>query len=58
VKSQRGGVLGGSNWTEGSRDTKEKDGRSIKLASFSKCERSTEIPRVSQLLLVIYQGFC
>jgi len=58
VESQRGGVLRGGNWTEESRDAEEKGKRDIKLASFSKCKRSIEISRVSQLLLVIYQGFC
>ena len=33
------------------------DKRSIKLAGSLKCERSAEISRVSQLLLVVYQGF-
>ena len=57
MESQRGGVLRGGNQTEGSRNVEGKGGRSIKLASFSKCERSAEISRVSQLLPVIYQGF-
>ena len=58
VESQRGRVLGGSNWTEESRDAEEKGRKGIKLTSSLKCKRSTEIFRVSQLLPVIYQGFC
>ena len=58
MESQRGRVLRGGNQTEGSRDAEGKGRRSIKLASFSKCERSAEISRVSQLLPAIYQGFC
>ena len=57
MESQRGGVLRGGNWTEGSRDAEGKGKRDIKLASSSKCKRSIEISRVSQLLLVVYQGF-
>ena len=53
MKLQRGGVLWGSNQTKGSRDTEEKGRRSIKLTSSSKCEKSTEISRVNQLLLAI-----
>jgi len=58
VESQRGGVLRSSNWIKGSRDTEKKGRRGIKLTSSLKCERSIEISRVSQLLLVVYQGFC
>ena len=58
VESQRDRVLRGGNWTKGSRDAEEKGRRGIKLVSFLKCKRSVEISRVSQLLLVIYQGFC
>ena len=47
MKSQRDGVFRGSNQTKESRDTEEKSGRGIKLASFSKHKGSIEISRVS-----------
>ena len=57
MKSQRSRVFRGGNQTKGSRDIEKKGKRDIKLASFSKYKRSTEISRVSQLLLAVYQGF-
>jgi len=56
MESIRGRIPRGSNWPLGSEDAKEESRRGPKLANTKKCERGAEIPRISQLLQVLYQG--
>jgi len=50
MESERGGVPRSSNWSEKSRDAKEENRRSAKLANIQKCQRGTEVFRPHQLL--------
>ena len=58
MESERGGVPRSSNWSEKSRDAKEENRRSAKLANIQKCQRGTEVFRPHQLLQEVYKRLC
>ena len=54
VEDRRSQILRSSNWTRENQDRRDKDKRSIGLASPKRSQGYTEVFRTSELLLVVY----